>query len=109
MARIKPLYAVEHEAQKGTGLDAPARATLRQQKSVPRLASLKDWLDQVATTALPKSPLGEAVTYSRNQWAALNVYGTDGDLAIGRVERWRGGLGQAHRLPALSSAGASLA
>jgi hypothetical protein len=27
----------------------------------------------------------------------------------GRVERWRGCLGQAHRLPALSSAGASLA
>jgi hypothetical protein len=27
----------------------------------------------------------------------------------GRVERWRGGLGSAYRLPALSSAGASLA
>ena len=40
---------------------------------------------------------------------ALQVYVTDGALAIGRVERWRGGLGQAHPLPALSSAGASLA
>ncbi len=32
--------------------------------------------------ALPKSPLGEAVTYARNQWAALQVYVTDGRLAI---------------------------
>jgi len=46
------------------------------------LAALKEWLGQVAVTALPKSPLGEAVTYASNQWAALNIYTTDGDLAI---------------------------
>ena len=79
VARIKQLYAIEHEAK---DLDAPACAALRQQKSVPRLASLKDWLTRVAIDVLPKSPLGEAVTYARNQWAALNVYVTDGDLAI---------------------------
>jgi hypothetical protein len=31
---------------------------------------------------LPKSLLGQAVTYATNQWTALNVYLTDGDLAI---------------------------
>jgi hypothetical protein len=31
---------------------------------------------------LPKSPLGQAITYARNQWAALNVYVIDGDLAM---------------------------
>ncbi len=31
---------------------------------------------------MPKSPLGQAVTYASNQWAALNVHATDGDLAI---------------------------
>ena len=53
------------------------------------LAALKVWLDQLALAALPKSPLGEAVTYARNQWAALNVYVTDGRLAIdnNRAER----------------------
>ena len=86
VARIKQLYAVEHEAKE---LDSSARATLRQEKSAPLLASLKDWLDQVAVTALPKSPVGEAVTYARNQWTALNVYVRDGDLAIdnNRAER----------------------
>ena len=79
VARIRQLYAIEHEAKE---LDASTRAELRQRKSAPRLAALKEWLDQLAVTALPKSPLGEAVTYARNQWAALTVYATDGDLAI---------------------------
>ena len=79
VARIKQLYAIEHEVKE---LDVAARLALRQTKAVPLLAALKGWLDQLAVTALPKSPLGEAVTYARNQWAALNVYVTDGRLAI---------------------------
>ncbi len=79
VARIKQLYGVEHEAK---DLDAAARRSLRQEKSVPLLSSLKEWLDPLAITALPKSPLGEAVTYARNQWAALNVYVTDGKLGM---------------------------
>ena len=54
-------------------------------------------------------PLAEAIGYALNNWRALNHYADVGYLSIGRVERWRGGLGQAHPLPALSSAGASLA
>ena len=79
VARIKQLYAVEHEAKE---LEAGARRALRQERSIPLLAALKEWLDQLAQTVLPKSPLGEAVTYARNQWAALQVYTTDGRLAI---------------------------
>jgi hypothetical protein len=86
VARIKQLYAVEHEAKE---FDAPARAAVRQEKSRPLLAAMKAWLDQTAVNALPKSPLGEAVTYARNQWTALTVYTTDGNLAIdnNRAER----------------------
>jgi transposase len=79
VARIKELYEIEHEAKT---LDASARMSLRTEKSIPRLSSLKDWLDHRAVGALPKSPLGEAITYTRNQWAALNVYTTNGALAI---------------------------
>jgi transposase len=79
VARIKQLYAVEHQAKE---FDGAARCALRQEKSVPLLAALQVWLDQLVLTALPKSPLGEAVTYARNQWTALNVYVTDGRLAI---------------------------
>lgn len=79
VARIKQLYSVEHEAK---AFDAAARMSLRRERSVPLLESLKERLDELALTALPKSPLGEAVTYARNQWAALNVYVTDGALAM---------------------------
>ncbi len=79
VARIRQLYALEHEDKT---LDASARAALRQKQSVPLLADLKEWLNRVAVAALPKSPLGEAITYAQNQWEALNQYVHDGDLAI---------------------------
>ena len=39
---------------------------------------LEDWSIEV----LPKSPMGQAVSYARGQWEALNQYLDDGDLAI---------------------------
>ncbi|RJG05275.1 hypothetical protein D3870_03900 [Noviherbaspirillum cavernae] len=41
--------------------------SLRQQHSVPVLAAFKTWLDEQAGRVLPKSLLGEAVAYARNQ------------------------------------------
>jgi transposase len=79
VARIRQLYAVEHEAK---DLDAPARAALRQQKAKPQLDALKLWLDREQAQAVPKTPIAEAIHYTLNQWAALNVFVHDGDLAI---------------------------
>lgn len=79
VARIRQLYAVEHEAK---DLDAAARAALRQRKSKPLLDALKQWLDREQARALPKTPIGEAFTYAVNQWDALTVYVRDGHLAI---------------------------
>jgi len=79
VARIRHLYAVEHEA---ATLDAPARAALRQAKAKPILDALKAWLDREQARALPKTPIAEAFTYTLNQWNALGVYVRDGDLAI---------------------------
>jgi transposase len=79
VARIRQLYAVEHEAR---DLDAPARAALRQAKARPLLDALKPWLDRQRAAALPKTPIAEAFTYTANQWNALTVYLRDGDLAI---------------------------
>jgi transposase len=79
VARIRQLYDIEHAAKT---FDAAARQSLRQEQATPRLSALHDWLDEAAVTALPKSPLGEAIAYARNQWAALTVYVTQGELAI---------------------------
>ena len=79
VARIKQLYAVEHEAK---ALDASSRAALRQQKATPLLAALKQWLDRERSKAIPRTPIADAFTYLANQWDALNVYTRDGRLAI---------------------------
>jgi transposase len=86
---IRQLYAVEKEAADEAGkqeLSRPEfealRLRLRRAKAVPLLKTFGEWLEKQAVSALPKSPLGEAVGYARNQWAALQVYTTAGFLEI---------------------------
>lgn len=79
VARIRLLYDVEKTAK---DLSSDLRRELRRQQSVPVLADLGRWLDDQARTVLPRSPLGNAIGYARNNWAALNRYLDDGDLDI---------------------------
>lgn len=58
------------------------RHQLRQMQSLPVLAKIKTWLEARVLDALPKSPLGEAVTYALNQWEALLRFTEDGSLEI---------------------------
>jgi transposase len=78
-AWVRQLYDVEDEAKK---LSSAERLRLRQEKSVPLLASLHRWLTDQKRQVLPKSPVATAINYVLNQWQALNVYTTDGDLHI---------------------------
>mgnify|MGYP006204202103 CR=1 FL=1 len=43
---------------------------------------MKAYLDEQALAALPKSSLGQAVTYALNQWTAFRRYTEDGRLTI---------------------------
>jgi len=88
-AWVRKLYDVEDEAkaeiaqQKLTGAAAAAvRLRLRQEKAVPLLTSLCQWLRAQREQVLPKSPIAGAIGYVLNQWQALNRYTTDGDLDI---------------------------
>jgi transposase len=78
-AWIRKLYDVENEAKE---LSAAERLRLRQDKSVPLLTSLRQWLLAQRARVLPKSPSATAINYVLNQWQALNRYTTDGDLHI---------------------------
>jgi transposase len=88
VAQIRALYGVEREA-KEAGLDAEGRRALREEKARPLLCELQDWLEAMAPRATPKSPLGKAIGYAQNRWAALLRYLEDGRLEIdnGEVER----------------------
>jgi transposase len=74
---IAEMYAVEAHAK---GLSAATRLQMRQTLTAPILARIKTWLDARLLDTLPKSPLGEAAQYARNQWKALNEFTKDGAL-----------------------------
>ena len=76
----RQLYDVE---ERGKTLDAAARWHLRQRDAVPIWNRMRRWLDSDAVKrALPRSAIGEAMGYLRNQWSALQVYLSDGRIPI---------------------------
>jgi transposase len=79
---ILELYRVEYEAAKRDVVGRLAHAQLRQQEAQPILTRIKKWLEQQRPLHLPKSPLGEAITYALNQWEPLNHYLTDAKIPI---------------------------
>jgi transposase len=78
---IGELYGLERSAKKSK-LDDTQRQALRQQSARPILKRLHAYLQEITVTALPKSPLGEAIGYALRQWAALSRYTDDGSLEI---------------------------
>jgi len=55
---------------------------MRQAGAKPVLEELQKWLQKERVSALPKSTLGQAITYARNNWAALSRYLEAGWLGI---------------------------
>lgn len=94
LALIRKLYAIERDLPPllPPSDDPPAseqrrqrevhRRQRRQQQAEPILVELKEWLDKERPKALPKSPLGQAIGYALNNWAALRRYLEQGYLAI---------------------------
>lgn len=78
---IRQLYAVEREA-KEKNLDTGGRFFLRLERSRPILETIKAKLDEWSLAALPKSPVGQAIGYARNQWQALVRFLENGILEI---------------------------
>jgi len=76
---IRQLYDIEDRAHDWS---IDARRELRAAEVVPVLDKIESYLGELAPRALPKSVLGKAVTYARNQWAALRRYAEDGRLTI---------------------------
>ena len=81
LAWIGLLYDVERSA-KDQELTDEERLSRRLEKSRPILESLATWLETERTNVLPKSPMGEAISYARSNWIALNRYLESGALEI---------------------------
>lgn len=73
LASIQRLYRIERHAKEANLLPAQ-RLEVRQREARPIFDDLEKLLDLYAKDVLPKSPLGKAVSYARNQWAAMARY-----------------------------------
>jgi hypothetical protein len=84
LARIRGLYEIEAEARqaKPEPITGAALQELRRRRAAPVLQSFADWLIEEVPKVLPKSKIGEALTYATNQWQSLNRYLDDGRLTI---------------------------
>lgn len=81
LAFIRTLYAVERQIQTEQ-LVGDNAGSLRRSRAGPIITQFGDWIETEYRTALPKSPLGQAVGYARNQWPSLERYLTDARFAI---------------------------
>ena len=75
------LYDIERKA-KDENYSSAQLLEARQKEAKPILAEIETVLDEYKNQVLPKSPIGKAITYSLNQWEALNRYVDDPMLEI---------------------------
>ncbi len=77
VAFIAKLSKIEEEIKTISPLD---RLAIRRKKAKPLLEDLYHYLIEMHPRTYPKSPLGEAITYTINQWPKLLTYLEDGRL-----------------------------
>ena len=78
LKQINALYRIEKQI---CGLSAEERLAIRKEKSAPKIAAFKTWLDLARSQVSAKSPTGEALKYIAKYWSGLILF-----LADGRVE-----------------------
>jgi transposase len=76
---VRALYAVEHAAK---GMKTAERLALRQEKSAPIVAELRDRLDRWKLELIPKHPMADAVNYALNQWQAMTIFLADASVPL---------------------------
>ncbi len=83
---ILALYRVEHEALELGIVGTAEHLALRKAKSAPVRDAFKNWLEQMKLVQLPKSPLGEAIRYTLNQWQHLGRFLDDARIPLDNNE-----------------------
>jgi len=87
LALYRALYDIE---ERGSRLDPAARLRLRRQESVPLMKRIELVIHgDAAMKVLPKSKLGRALGYMRNNWEAFKRFLSDAQLPIDNNEAER--------------------
>ena len=92
---IGRLYGIE---RKINGISPKRKKRARRNQARKILRRFKAWLDHEIEAVLPKSPIGQAIQYTRGHWEGFLTYTKNGKVEIdsNRVERsirgWKLGL-----------------
>jgi transposase len=81
LEQIQKLYIIERIC-KDERLNFAEIKEERQQKSVPILAALGNWMKEQYIQTTPKSTIGKALAYSIERWQRLSLYTENGILNI---------------------------
>ncbi|UQG58267.1 MULTISPECIES: IS66 family transposase [unclassified Marinobacter] len=82
LSHINKLYAIERQIKE---LSVDERYRIRQELSVPRLKTLKTWLEANVSKVAKGTLTRKAMDYTLNQWSTLVGYCERSDLQISNV------------------------
>jgi len=82
LALIRDLFRVEHDAKQANIVRSSEHLAMRAQRSKPIVAAFFAWAESQQRLALPKGPLGEALTYAKNQRNRLELFLTDSRIPL---------------------------
>lgn len=81
IGRMQVLYVLEQQ-MRDEAMSWEERTTLRQQKAVPVLEEIGQWLEEQSFIERPSSPLGIAIAYTKTRWTGLSAYALHGQIEI---------------------------
>ena len=82
MDLILAVYRVEHKAKAAGIVRTDEHLSLRKSESADAMDRFKTWLDAQAPRHPPKSPIGEAIQYTLNQWTPLTRFLQDAAIPV---------------------------
>jgi transposase len=82
LALIRDLFRVEHDAKQAGIVRSSEHLTLRSARSKLLVEDFFSWAKSEQAKALPKGPLGEALTYARNQRERLELFLSDARIPL---------------------------
>lgn len=81
LEKIQLLYKIERKA-KDEEMDFIGRKKLRQEKALPILKEIEQWLIDQKPAVMPESAIGKAIGYTLKLWPRLTGYINDGKYEI---------------------------
>jgi transposase len=81
---MRSWYEVEREARE-KGLSQTERFTMRVEKTVPSMEAFHVWMLKQVPLVLPKSLIGNALSYALNQWSFFKPFMTDPRIELSNI------------------------